>query len=296
MLRQILIAAIDAGLVARRLGDPSLEIVAHHRLRHATDRREGVDVGGDPIGEPLRPARLGIGVVGRPERSDEDVGGTLRVRYLIEYRHRVAGIIDEQLFPGRVRLTHRRRDGLAPFAIEIAEAAVTVTVRLLRAVLLPQQHQRHAAPFHLIVNLAPIDRRTRRTGLARNRKQPPIELSVVNRFGHRPANAEHAGPAHVLADHCLADAGRLADLPEAQPKRVPQPQHFTHFPHRQSLRWHREPRSVAGAPDQAIRLSTGTPLRPFSPVVRNHRNAVRLASESCPQSFGIRRSDHLGSA
>src|SRR4051794_9741146 len=56
-----------------------------------------------------------------------------------------------------MRLAHRRRDGLAPFAIEIAEAAVTVTVRLLRAVLLPQQHQRDAAPLHLLVHLAPID-------------------------------------------------------------------------------------------------------------------------------------------
>src|SRR5258708_1438272 len=69
------------------------------------------------------------------------MGGTLRVRDLIEHRHRVAGVIDEQPLPGRVRLAHRRRDDFAPFAIEFAEAAVTVAVHLLRAVLLPQQHQ-----------------------------------------------------------------------------------------------------------------------------------------------------------
>jgi hypothetical protein len=32
----------------------------------------------------------------------------------------------------------------------------------------------------------------------------------------------------------------------------------------------------------------GTPLSPSSSAVRNHRNAVRLPSESCPSSVGIR--------
>jgi hypothetical protein len=34
----------------------------------------------------------------------------------------------------------------------------------------------HATPLHLLV--APVDRRARRTSLARNRKQPPLELGV----------------------------------------------------------------------------------------------------------------------
>ena len=37
---------------------------------------------------------------------------------------------------------------------------------------------------------------------------------------------------------------------------------------------------VARKSDQLIRLSTGAPLTPPSPAVRNHRNAVRLALES----------------
>src|SRR5436309_1923224 len=45
MLRKVRIGAIDAGLVARRLGDAGPQIVAHHRLRDAADPREGVDVG-----------------------------------------------------------------------------------------------------------------------------------------------------------------------------------------------------------------------------------------------------------
>src|SRR3984893_3871660 len=99
----------------------------------------------------------------------------------------------------------------------------------------------------LYSDLAPIDRRTRRSRLAWNRKQPPFELWVVETFGHRPGDADHAGTPHVLPDHRLTDARRLADLPEAHPKRVLEPQHVTHLAHRQSLRWHREPRFVAGS-------------------------------------------------
>src|SRR5205814_10411602 len=131
ILRLIMLSAHESEFVARRLGYAGTEIVAHHRLRYAADRRKGIDVGGDPIGKPLRPARFRVGVVRRPERGDEDVSGTFRIRYLIEHRHCVAGVIDEQPRSGRVRLTHRRRDGLAPFAIEIAETTVTVAVRLL---------------------------------------------------------------------------------------------------------------------------------------------------------------------
>ena len=40
MVGQILVGPVDAGLVARRLGDAGLQIVGHHRLRHAADRIE----------------------------------------------------------------------------------------------------------------------------------------------------------------------------------------------------------------------------------------------------------------
>src|SRR5438105_1821194 len=95
MIRKLLVSAIDAGLVARRLGDAGPEIVAYYRLRYAADRRERVDVSGYPVGKPLRPARFRIGVVGRTERGDEDVSGTFNIRYLIGHRYRVAGVIDK---------------------------------------------------------------------------------------------------------------------------------------------------------------------------------------------------------
>jgi hypothetical protein len=84
-----------------------------------------------------------------------------------------------------VRLTHRRRDGFAPFAIEVAETTVTPAARLLRAVLLPQQHQRHGAP--LLVDLAPIDRWTRRQ--PSDRLEPETGADRARRRRSLPAPA-----------------------------------------------------------------------------------------------------------
>jgi hypothetical protein len=64
MSGEFLIAAVDAGFVARRLGDASLEVVADHGLRHTADCGERIDMHADPIGETFRPSRLRVGEVG----------------------------------------------------------------------------------------------------------------------------------------------------------------------------------------------------------------------------------------
>ena len=124
---QVLIGAIDAGFVTRRLGDARLQVVGHRSLRHAADGIERVDVRADPVGQRLGPARLGVGVVGGPERRHEDVGAMLSTRYRIEHRDRVAGPVHEQLVASHVRLAHGRRDALAPFTVELAEPRVVST-------------------------------------------------------------------------------------------------------------------------------------------------------------------------
>ena len=67
--------------------------------------------------------------------------------------------------------------------VEIAESAVAVAVGVLGPVLLPQQQQRHGAPFQLLVDLGPIGRRALRSSLARWREEPPLKLGIIDPSG-----------------------------------------------------------------------------------------------------------------
>src|SRR5271163_3489093 len=62
------------------------------------DRLEGAGVGADPVGERLGPARLGVGEVGSAQCRDKDLRRSgLAGQPVDDHRHRVAGVIDEQL-------------------------------------------------------------------------------------------------------------------------------------------------------------------------------------------------------
>jgi hypothetical protein len=59
------------------------------------------------------------------------------------HRHRVAGVVDEQLLPAAVLLAHDQRQSPFPATEQIAETAVTVAVRMLGDVFFPQNLERH---------------------------------------------------------------------------------------------------------------------------------------------------------
>jgi hypothetical protein len=69
---------------------------------------------------------------------------------------RRAGIIDEQLLSGHVRLPHRRRQTAFPGAVQFAKPAAAVTVGMGGAVLLPNQLQRYALAAQLAMNRRPV--------------------------------------------------------------------------------------------------------------------------------------------
>ena len=203
----------------------------------------------DPVRQRLGPARLGVGVVRRAERRDEDVRAMLHASRRIKNRHGVAGPVDEQLLAGNMRLAHRRRDALAPVAVPLAEPTVGVALGVLGAILLPEQSQRHTAPLQLRMNVRPVRlgaRRARRR--SRRRKQPPLQLGIFDLVRDRPAETRHGSPAHVLADRRLADPRRRANKPPAHPQRVRQTQRLAYLPHRHSLRRHRSLPGCQGKP------------------------------------------------
>jgi hypothetical protein len=66
MRRHLGLAAVDVRLVKTGLDDGDFGVVRHQQAGNPADRRKGSGVGADPIAEPLRPARLGIGEVRSP--------------------------------------------------------------------------------------------------------------------------------------------------------------------------------------------------------------------------------------
>src|SRR6266403_2839621 len=58
MRRHLGIGAVDLGIVETRLDYGGLGIVRHQQMRNTTDRLQGADMGVDPVGERLRPARM----------------------------------------------------------------------------------------------------------------------------------------------------------------------------------------------------------------------------------------------
>ena len=62
----------------------------------------------EPIqsGSCWRPGRLGVGVAGRAQHGDEQLGAADLAGGRIDDRHGVAAVVDEQLVPGAVHLAH----------------------------------------------------------------------------------------------------------------------------------------------------------------------------------------------
>ena len=122
--RHVGVAAVDAGFVATGRGDARLEVVAHHLTRDAAKEGEGVDVAANPVRQPLRPARFGIGQVGGTEGGNEDLCRAHLAGDRVNDLDGLPGIIDEQPLTERVALPHGGRQTTTPCGIQIAKPAV----------------------------------------------------------------------------------------------------------------------------------------------------------------------------
>ena len=251
VIGKVLIGAIDAGLVARRLGDAGLEIVGHQRFRHAADRGQHVHMRADPVGQRLAPAGLRVGVIGRAERGHEDVCVAFFTGRSVEQCNRIASPINEQLLACHMALPHRRRDALAPGAVALAEPTISAASGMLGAILLPQQRQRHPAPLQLRMNMLPVrlSAGPRARCRPRRSKQPPLQFGIGDRLRNRPGQTHSGGTPNVIPKSRLPDPRHLADNAPAHPHRMRQTQYVAYLPHRHSLRRHR---SLPGLPGRPI--------------------------------------------
>ena len=198
MRRHLGVGPIDLGVVEAGLDDGGPGVVRHDEFGNAADRLEGAHVGVDPVGQRLRPGRLGEGEARRPQHGDEDLRhADLAGEPIDDDRDAVAGVIDEQPLAGGVRLAHRHRQRLLEGSIELAEPRVAVAARVRGDVFVPQDQQgdvlalqfaMHAGPIRLLD--PPMAAFAAPAGVERR-----LQRRVVHVLRQRPGRAPRSPPA-----------------------------------------------------------------------------------------------------
>jgi hypothetical protein len=173
----------------------------------------------DPVRQGLRPGRLGVGVVGRAQHRDEDLGIAYLTGRGIDNADLLARVVDEHLVAGHVMLAHHRRQPPLELPIKIAEARVAVAVQMSLAVLLPQHHQADARALELAGKSRPIGLGppTKPRLHPASGEQPLFQLRVRQFGSQRPGKSCRRRPQEIVLD-------RAARLPSMRPiARAPKP-------------------------------------------------------------------------
>jgi len=134
MRGHLLICPIDSRLIAASFSHTGLQIIGDDDLGHAVQKLEGAHVGADPVGQPLRPSRLRVGIAAGPQHGDEDLCRHHLARRGVMYGNGVAGVVDKQLLAGPVFMSQSDFLCPQPSSVQLTEPAVAVAVRILLAV------------------------------------------------------------------------------------------------------------------------------------------------------------------
>ena len=200
-------------------------------------------MGADPVGQTLRPGRLGIGEVRRAQHRDEDLRRPdLAGQPVDDHRHGVAGVIDEQLVAAEMGLAHRHRQLARPGPVELAEPGVAIAVRVLLDVLVPQDRQRDVLALQLAVDARPIGLGVPAMALLRRRRSckasPPGSPSVS---GSGSGQLSPAAASRSIVSRTVdgASASRRAISRIGHPGAQLQTQNLAHLAHANPLCWHR---------------------------------------------------------
>jgi hypothetical protein len=251
MGRHFGVGPIDLRLVEAGLDDSDFGVVRHQQLGYAPERGESSGVGTDPVGQRLAPARLGIGEIGGAHDRDENLRRTdLTGEPVDDHRHRVAGVIDEQLVAADVGLPHRDREPRRPTAVQLAKARIAISFGAAFDVLVPQHRQGDVLALELAVNLSPIGFDMTPMALlgASRREQRRLQRCIRHLCRQWPAQPGTRQSLQRQPDSRRRNADSAGNLVEPDP-RGPQTKHFAHLAHHCPLCWHPLPRANAKGAD-----------------------------------------------
>jgi hypothetical protein len=216
---ELLVGALQAGLIATRHDDAALELVAHDSARDAAEEGEGPGMAGDPVRHLLGAGGLGVGVVGGAEDGDEELGRADLAGGRLDEPRLLAGVIDEALLAGAVDLAHRQAAPLQPASVQIAEPGVAIAVGVLLQVFEVEQLEGDAGLAPLGVDPGAVRRRT----LALTRHlgptvEPALQDLVGQHLDLEPVQAGGLGPGQHAGDRAQAESDAPAHGPVAQPQ------------------------------------------------------------------------------
>ena len=108
-----------------------------------------------------------------------------------DHRHRVTGVIDEQLVAAHMGLAHGDRELAFPGSVQLAETRVAVAFRIARDVLVPEDRQRDMLALELAMDARPVGLDLTPVALLRASigEQPRLERGVGQLLGQRPAQS-----------------------------------------------------------------------------------------------------------
>ena len=197
---QVLVGAIDLGLVAAGAGDGALELVRDPQRGGAAEVVHHVDVRVDPVNQLLGLGRLGVGEAAGAEHGDEQLDRAQFTRAPVDQRRPLAREVDEGLLAGAVHLAHRRPQPPGPLPVDLAELRVAVAVRMDLGVLLPEQLQGDAVALELaggcMRSRAGLDQLPARGGETTGPRAlcRPARPAAASRARARPSFADNEKP------------------------------------------------------------------------------------------------------
>jgi hypothetical protein len=226
------IRALQDGLIPTRDVDPGLQLIGHEQGGDAPQKGQGPTLALEKVRGPLRRARLGIGVIGRPQDRDEELDGVDDAGRGVDDRGALARVIEKQLLAGVMDLAHRAPLAGEPRPVLGAKGGVAKPVRMGLEIFQVQELERHPHPPELRVDPGGV--RPRPADADRCRRAS-VELRVEGPVGegrHRvPGPAEVRGSTQDRRHGPRADAQALRGLPVRSVERPFQAQNLANLSH-----------------------------------------------------------------
>jgi hypothetical protein len=216
VLRELLVGALEARLVATGGGDAALELIAHDDLGDAAEEGERALVAADPVVDLLGARGFGVGVAGGAEHGHEELDLGDLAGGGIDERRLLARVVDEELLAGAMNLPHGEPAVLEPPAVDLAVLSVAVPVRVLLEVLEVEQRQGDARLASFAVDVGAV--RPRPAGALGDRDEgtrvePGLQRLLGQRLDAGPVQPRPRGPLQDDGDGAEADAQAFGHLP-----------------------------------------------------------------------------------